>query len=160
MLNTLVRGQEHLDPTRDTHFLVLHRMTTLAAFNCIADLLKLACADGTGFSIRSLPSTLPPAIAPTVHQQIVPHQPYIDMLPWASLRDRVLKSSMVSDELDLLRDLEGLEVWGLTPWDPMGWEVGPEFVTKWWFLIDDQILRATNFWRRQRGEEALVLATS
>lgn len=135
-------------------------MTTLAAFNSIASLLKLACADETGFSIRALANTLPPPIAPTLQQQIIPHQPYIDMLPWASLRDRVLKSLLVIDELDLLRDLEGLRVWGSTPWDPMGWEVGSEFAQKWWFLMDEQILQTTNFWRRHRGEGALVLATS
>jgi hypothetical protein len=51
-----------------------------------------------------------------------------------------------------------LKVWGSTPWDTLAWEVGPEFARKWWFLMDNEILRASNFWRRQRGEQDLMMA--
>jgi hypothetical protein len=154
------QGQVPMDPTVDNHFIVMHNMTTCAAFDCIARILELACIQDTGFNIRALTCTLPSTIAPTLKQQIVPHKPYVDMLPWSSLRDRILNSPMAINEMELVMDMDSLKIWGSTPWDPMGWEVPPEFVKKWWFLLDDGILHVTNFWRAQRGEEALVLAVS
>jgi len=131
-----------------------------AAFLRIADVLGLVCLQDTGFDIGALTFTLPPALVPTLQQQIVPHKPYVDMLPWASLRDRILSSPTVINELEFVQDMASsdLKVWGSTPWDPMGWEVGPEFAKKWWFLMDDGIMRTTNFWRSQQGEQVLVVA--
>ncbi|KAF2003775.1 NAD(P)-binding protein [Amniculicola lignicola CBS 123094] len=128
------QGLMSMDPTVDSHFIVMHNMTTHAAFDCIARILELACKQDTGFNIRALPCTLPPSIAPTLKQQIVPHQPYVDMLPWSSLRDRILNSPTAINEMELLMDMDSLRVWGSTPWDPMGWEVPADFVKKWWFL--------------------------
>ncbi len=135
-------------------------MTTYAAFTCIAHILELSCMQDSGFNIGARTCTLPPAIAPTLQQQIVPHGPYIDMLPWSSLRDRILNSLMAINETEFVLDMASgdLKIWGSTPWDPTGWEVGPDFARKWWFLMDDEIIHTTNFWRGQRGEKALVLA--
>jgi hypothetical protein len=152
------RGQGSPDPTIDNHFIVIHSMTTWAAFMSIAELLELACAQDTGFNIRALTCALPPTLQPTLQQQIIPHGAYVDMLPWSSLRDRILNSQTAINELEFIQDLATLRVWGSTPWNPMGWEVAPEFATKWWFLMDDGIMHPTNFWRSQRGEEPLVLA--
>lgn len=52
---------------------------------------------------------------------------------------------------------EEWRIWGSTPWESHGWEIGEGFVRKWGFLLDEEILSGTNFWRAQRGEEALVL---
>ncbi|RDW66678.1 hypothetical protein BP5796_09427 [Coleophoma crateriformis] len=145
------------DPKVDSHFIVMPSMTACSAFTCIVHALDLTCAEGSGFNIRALPGTLPPALVPTLQQQLVPHQPYVDMLPWSSLRDRMLSSAQVINELEFVSDMPSLRVWGSTPWDPMGWEITPEFARKWWFLMDDGIMHTTNFWRSQRGEEALVL---
>jgi hypothetical protein len=152
-------GQVFPDPTIDNHFIVMHSMTTHAAFFSIANLLQLNCAQDTGFNIGAITPTLPPAIVPTLKQQIVPHKPYVDMLPWSSVRDRMLDSLMAINEAEFLMDMESgdLKIWGSIPWEPMGWEVGAEFARKWWFLMDDGIIQTTNFWRAQRGEEALVL---
>jgi hypothetical protein len=149
------------DPTIDNHFIVMHGVTTHAAFLRIAEILQLACMQDSGFNINAPTCTLPPDIAPTLQQQIVPHKPYVDMLPWSSLRDRMLNSLMAINEVEFLLDMASgdLKVWGSTPWDPMGWEVGPNFARKWWFLMDDGIMHTTNFWRGQRGEEGLVLAS-
>jgi hypothetical protein len=154
------QGQVSPDPIIDNYFIVMHSTTTYAAFTCIAHILELACMQDTGFNIGALTCNLPPAIAPTLQQQIVPHRPYIDMLPWSSLRDRILNSLMAINELEFILDMASgdLKVWGSTPWDPTGWEVGPEFARKWWFLMDDGIMHTTNFWRGQRGEETLMLA--
>lgn len=154
-----LQAQVPPDPTTENRFIILHGMTTWTAFLCIANLLELACGQQSGFNICALATTLPPAIAPTLKQQIVPHKPYVDMLPWSSLRDRMLNSTTAINELEFLQDMVSgdLKVWGVVPWDPMGWEVGQEFARKWWFLMDDGIIHAANFWRSQRGEKALEL---
>ena len=82
------------DPTVDIHFIVMHSVTTQAAFLRIAEILQLACMQDSGFNMIAPTCTLPPAIAPTLQQQIVPHKPYVDMLPWSSLRDKMLNSLM------------------------------------------------------------------
>ncbi|KAI0530008.1 NAD(P)-binding protein [Xylaria digitata] len=141
------RSPRRPDPTVDTHFIIMHGMNVGAAFQIIAQILDLACAQATGFNIRAFTHTLPPPISPTLQQQIVPHQPYVDMLPWPSLRDRLLTSPNAINETELLLDMASgdLRVWGRTAWDPTGWEVGPGFTT--------------NFWRSQRGEEGLSLVS-
>jgi len=48
-----------------------------------------------------------------------------------------------------------IKVWGKIPYDTTGWELGPKFAKKWWFLIDEGMIRTTNFWRGQRGEADL-----
>ena len=148
------------DPASDNHFIVMPRVTAYAAFMCIAEVLKLACMQETGFNIGAPSNTLPSPIAPTLQQQMVPYRPYVDMLPWSSLRDRILNSPMAINEAEFIQDMGSgdLKIWGPTPWEPMAWEVGPEYARKWWFLMDDGILGTANFWRSQRGEEALVLA--
>jgi hypothetical protein len=71
-----------------------------------------------------------------------------------------LNSPTAINDLEFLQDMASgdLKVWGSTPWDPRGWEIGPEFARKWWFLMDDGIIQTSNFWRSQRGEEVVVVA--
>lgn len=151
------------DPTIDNHFLVVNSMNTLSAFLSIGHLLQIPCVQHIGFHINNtLITTLPSSLRPTIQQQIVPHKAYIDMLPWASIRDRIITSIPTIDEQNLFEDLlvSDFKVWGRIPWDPMGWEVGKDFASKWWFLLDEGILRTTNFWRSQRGEEDLVVSVA
>ncbi len=49
-----------------------------------------------------------------------------------------------------------VKVWGKTPWDRRGWEAEEEFVSKWWWVMTDDILEETNYWRVSRGEEPLL----
>jgi len=42
----------------------------------------------------------------------------------------------------------------------VAWEVSQEFATSWWWLLDQASIRATNFWRGERGESPLVLPDS
>ncbi|KAE9381026.1 NAD(P)-binding protein [Stipitochalara longipes BDJ] len=144
-----------VDPMTDTHFIVMPSMATWAAFDRISSLLKLDCGQNTGFNIRA--TEVPPSLSPTLQQQIVPHGPWVDMLPWISLRDRILSSLAVINEQEFVLDMADLKIWGSTPWDPIGWEVTAEFAKKWWFLIDDTILQGSNFWRSQRGEQPLSI---
>jgi hypothetical protein len=155
-------GQMPLDTMLDNHFIIMHGMTASAAFFSIAAILDLNCSrpQDVGFNIGSLTHPPPPPVAPTLKQQVVPHRPYVDMLPWSSVRDRMLNSITAINEAEFLADMGSgeLKVWGNVSWDPMAWEVGPEFARKWWFLMDEGIMHTANFWRGQRGEEALMLA--
>lgn len=81
------------------------------------------------------------------------------MLPFPALRDRILEALQVINEEELCKDLQSEEwkIWGKKPWEPGSWEFSGEFVGKWWFLVDEEMVRMTNFWRVQRGEELLRL---
>jgi Domain of unknown function (DUF3425) len=148
------------DPATDNRYIVMHSLSTSTAFICIVQVLDLNCAPDSVFHIRAPAHILPPAIAPTLKQQVIPHKSYIDMLPWSTFRDRMLDSLNVINETEFVLDMASgdLKVWGSAPWDPAAWEVGPDFAKKWWFLLDDGIIHTTNFWRGQRGEEPLILA--
>jgi hypothetical protein len=52
----------------------------------------------------------------------------------------------------------GVIAWS-PPWDISGWEVSEGFLKKWGWLLGgcDEVLEATNPWRRMRGEEDLVV---
>jgi hypothetical protein len=62
-----------------------------------------------------------------------------------------LSGTKKSDEL-------GIIAWA-DPWDITGWEMKPEFASKWSFLLKgcQEMLDASNHWRLARGEEALVV---
>ncbi|KAK9326617.1 hypothetical protein V1520DRAFT_125609 [Lipomyces starkeyi] len=109
-----------------------------------------------GFHISSL-FIIPYSLKPTQQQQLIPHGPLIDLLPFPTLRDNILCTLYLVDMEELYLDIcsEGLVIWGRTPWDPASWEFSDGFAKKWWFLLDDESLRSTNFWRAQRGEEQL-----
>ncbi|KFZ12980.1 hypothetical protein V501_03934 [Pseudogymnoascus sp. VKM F-4519 (FW-2642)] len=139
---------------------VLNEMTGIYALKYNASLLQLACSGNkeVGFFISPFIET-PPSLAPTKLQQIVAHNPFVDVLPFASVRDCILNAIHLIDVEQLCQDLlfGGLRVWGGSPWDPTGWEIGEQFVDKWWFLLDQDIIQTTNFWRFQRSENALKL---
>jgi hypothetical protein len=103
-----------------------------------------------------------PNLLPTQLQLEVDHHPYIDIVPSASIRDRLLgalfSESFASNQEELCRDIEwGLVVWGKASWDERSWEWTAEFVEKWSWLFDQETLESTNFWRTQRGESAINL---
>lgn len=77
------------------------------------------------------------------------------------MRYRIPASVSAVDEVEFARGMlsDRLKIWGPLPWDPMSWEFDAYMLRKWWFLIDDDMVRTTNFWRAQRGEEGLVLGS-
>ncbi|KAF8856182.1 hypothetical protein BDZ45DRAFT_692032 [Acephala macrosclerotiorum] len=153
-------------PLTDTHFIVLQTTRTLTAMLYNASLLKIACSQVRGRSIF-IPSSLstPISLSPTPLQLSLPHWPYIDILPLPALRNKLLQAHDLIDPQDIWIDLiegnrigegdMGIKVWGNRSWDERGWEIGRGFATKWWFLMDEEVLGTTNFWRAARGEELL-----
>jgi len=55
-------------------------------------------------------------------------------------------------------DETGLRVWG-EAWDPLAYEVSETLIRKWSWLVEEcpDIIKSTNYWRRQRGEKAIVI---
>lgn len=125
----------------------------------------------TSISIFSVPSvgicdTIPASLQPTTLQKVAPHHPWLDIFPFPSIRDNLIRKGKDLDDDELCHDLMGfwdtrrpnatLLIWGLA-WDPSNWEVTEPFARKWaWVLVGcPEILKSTNRWRVQRGEKPL-----
>jgi hypothetical protein len=103
------------------------------------------------------------------------HHPYIDVLPFPTFRERLIKLAYAEepmiDEDELCKDLEndGLICWGSSlgggnaatgsgaPWDIRSWEAQDWFMKKWWILIggaEGEIYKQTQWWCEMRGERS------
>lgn len=134
-------------------------MLTLAALLTNKYILAIDCSKLIP-GIHIQPTVLtPPALTPTALQESKPHLPYIDFLPFPQFRDNLLRAGDVVQPIEIWNDMISgkLRVWGKTPWDRRGWEMQEEFVNRWWWVIADDILEETNFWRVSRGEAPILL---
>lgn len=107
--------------------------------------------------------TIPETMYPTALQLVEEHHPFIDIsFVWPTVRDKVLtllKNGLDEDAIctDMMMGglLPGAEpsfmVWGNDTMDVDSWEVSERFATKWWFLFEPEIIKRTNWWRKQRG---------
>jgi hypothetical protein len=110
---------------------------------------------------------IPASLRPTEIQRTIPHHPWLDFFPFPRMRDCLITTAHLFDDYELCRDLMAfwdtrntgatLLVWG-DSWDPRNWEATEEFVQKWGWLLRNspELLVSTNYWRRKRGEKALV----
>ncbi|KAK9242287.1 hypothetical protein V1506DRAFT_509586 [Lipomyces tetrasporus] len=131
---------------------------------------------GAALNISALPSphssTIPSAFTPTAVQNLVPHEVWMDTVPFPQMRDNLILNIGKYDADDLCVDilgglyegyddiwLRGILVWS-NPWSEEGWEVTEGFLNKWNFLLRgcETLMRSTNRWRRARGEDELVFA--
>ncbi|KAI5921305.1 hypothetical protein F4810DRAFT_375036 [Camillea tinctor] len=164
----------------DTYLLPVNELTLLRGFLRIADRLHCRSSiwdlnatspflDGThtASSLRCLPA----AWRPTPSQATTPHHPVIDILPWPSVRERLLlilslpeaarppgaegPLALVRFVYDLEDGAEGARIWGSDPCEPGAWEVGQKLFERWWFVFDRQIIDRSNYWREMRGAAAL-----
>lgn len=55
-------------------------------------------------------------------------------------------------------DEAGLQVWG-EAWDPLAYEASETLIRKWSWMVEEcpDIIQSTNYWRRRRGEKALMI---
>lgn len=109
---------------------------------------------------------IPSNMLPTPAQLSIEHHPYIDcVFPWASMRSKILllmETIFTEEELcqETLTSHErygepAFTVWGDDPMDENSWEVSQSFASNWWFLLDRQIIKRTNWWRRQQERTEL-----
>ncbi|KFY76210.1 hypothetical protein V499_04034 [Pseudogymnoascus sp. VKM F-103] len=114
-------------------------------------------------------------LRPCAPQLMYRHHPYIDVLPFPTFRERLIKLACAEepmiDEDELCKDLEndGLVCWGSSlgggstamgsgaPWDIRSWEAQNWFMKKWWILIggaEGEIYKQTQWWCEMRGERS------
>ncbi|CAG8887033.1 unnamed protein product [Penicillium egyptiacum] len=110
---------------------------------------------------------LPASLCPSQKQKKIIHHPWIDLIPMLSLREALLARADVLDEDELCGDLYGacassqevgLCVWG-EAWDPFAYEVSENLIRKWSWMAKDcpDIIKSSNYWRKQRGEKPIML---
>ncbi|MCJ1380963.1 hypothetical protein MMC17_004072 [Xylographa soralifera] len=121
--------------------------------------------------------TLKPDLRPSSEQITVKHHPYIDILPFPTLRKNLIIHQEEIDEDEFFYDmLTGLVCWGGagigkrdradstghastgTPWDVRSWEARVWFLKKYWTLLggeDGELVRQSEWWRGIRGDDAL-----
>ncbi|KAL2861726.1 hypothetical protein BJX68DRAFT_260536 [Aspergillus pseudodeflectus] len=118
-----------------------------------------------------------PHLRPTIAQIRYSHHPYLDALPFPTLRGRIIEAcsleSPLFEEEDLCDDLEkgGLICWGSylggengatgfgCPWDYRSWEAQPWFLKKWWFFIggeQGELFQQTRWWHELRGDRLVA----
>lgn len=113
---------------------------------------------------------LKPDMRPTTTQIVKSHHPAIDVLPFPSLRRRLIEALShdppLINEVEFWEDVqaEGIVCWGNTsaelvgggvPWDARSWEAQSWFLTKWrnvLFNEDEELWRSSQWWREMRGE--------
>lgn len=109
---------------------------------------------------------LPASLFPSQKQRKIIHHPWIDLIPMLSLREALLIRTDVIDEDELCGDFYGacgssqevgVRVWG-EAWDPFAYELSETIMRKWRWMATDcpDILKSSNYWRRQRGEKPIV----
>ena len=136
--------------------------------------------------VTSLPlaAHIPQSLQPTYLQATVPHPPWVDVFPDASVRDTLIyhlgtfdddllamdvlgglpcnedyKKDVYGDEWDWMdpEELNGVIVWG-DPWKSESWELSEKFVARWGWIFQgcfEQAISATNRWRELRHEAPL-----
>lgn len=142
----------------------------LGMFWLVCDAVSPFGQNGPCLAGASESALLPKSLRPTSRQTSALHHPWVDVLPWPELRDKILflAANELIDEDELWYDMvefdaseschdASLIVWG-EPWDPRGWEVSTGFLRKWGWILQGcpDILEATNYWRHKRGEKQLT----
>lgn len=142
----------NIDP--DAFYLVMRCQTVISALTSNAASIPVYCQVSTPQILSAANIQSPPSnLMPTSLQSEIPHLAFVAALPFAGLRDNILKALPSINYSDLWRDSVGggFFVWGSLPWSPQGWEVTEQWAEKWWFLLDNEIVENANFWRLQRG---------
>lgn len=119
-------------------------------------------------------TTLPSNLQPTPAQFALPHHPLLDLIPWPSVRTKLIcvlsqtgamvprdhKDGSVLDFMRFVHDTDdgGFLVRGQDPTEAACWELGSaEFARTWWWAFDGEVWTQTNAKRRSRGLPALSL---
>jgi hypothetical protein len=128
-------------------------------------------------AVQRIFTTLKADLRPIKEQITVRHHPFIDILPFPTLRRNLIKNQDEFDEDEFFHDmLTGLVCWGGagvgksdrnlsagyastgTPWDVRSWEARDWFIKKYWMLLggeDGELVRQSEWWRSIRGEDPL-----
>jgi hypothetical protein len=152
----------------------------LECMNTACAFAKLLKCEGTIWDMKctrilQLPqheiATLPEILRPTNAQKYIPHHPMIDVIPWPSVRSKLIcafsqplemRPLNLRDDMALLRltyDLddpaEGVRVSGSDRTDLANWEIGQQLFQNWWWAFDHSIIAISTRKRASRGAAKL-----
>lgn len=115
---------------------------------------------------------LPANLRPTLVQRITPHHPVFDVLPWPSVRDRLIMTFAQPEEIrppnarsatamldfayDFEHSAEGVRIYGDDPFSVENWEVGEQLFKNWWWALNSDVIARSNQLRRERGAKLLA----
>ncbi|RKF64019.1 putative transcription factor bzip [Erysiphe neolycopersici] len=114
--------------------------------------------------LQSITNVLPLSLKPTKRQLETAHYHGIDMIASPSLRDRLLslKYDMAYsfvNELGIINpkseDTNALTIWGDDPLNEMYWELSKAFLERWGWVVGNEWIQRSNFWRNIRGHSPL-----
>ncbi|MCJ1438874.1 hypothetical protein MMC27_008264 [Xylographa pallens] len=130
-------------------------------------------------TVQRIFKTLKPDLRPSSQQITVQHHPYIDILPFPTLRKNLIAHQEEIDENEFFYDmLTGLVCWGGagigrrdrhestgyasagTPWDVRSWEARVWFLKKYWALLggeEGELVRQSEWWRSIRGDDSSIV---
>ena len=163
------------DGTLDVPALKLMRIGLHAAekIGCTDMMWNPAARHVLNFSDSSV-SDLPLNMWPTNAQTCVTHHPLFDILPWPSVRDKMIyafdlpllqrppaardANAIANIIYDMDDPTEGFRVSGQEGFEPGNWEVGQAFFQKWWWSLDRDVVNRSNALRLARGVQPLRLA--
>jgi hypothetical protein len=117
-------------------------------------------------------ASLPANIYPITAQLLVPHHPLLDILPWPSVRQKLIQvfASPLHERPPAARDplaimcmlydiddeSEGFRIEGDVGVDEKAWIVGQKFFSNWWWALDRSIVARANESRSSRGQPRLT----
>lgn len=116
-------------------------------------------------------SHLPPNLRPTPLQRAEIHHPILDLLPWPTVRDKLIRvfsipmemrpgvaakpTALVDFVYDIEDSAEGVRIWGDDPYSDRNWEVGEKVFKGWWWAFDTDVVERSNIMRELRGARLL-----
>ncbi|TQS38833.1 hypothetical protein Golomagni_00651 [Golovinomyces magnicellulatus] len=116
-------------------------------------------------TLRSIVDMLPDPLKPTKLQLERAHYFGIDMIASPSLRDRLIlvpndDARNFVDELGILSAendyANPLTIWGDDPLNEVSWELSKSMIERWGWILGDEWIQRSNFWRRQREAHQLL----
>ena len=129
----------------------------------------------SGASLENL-EHLPMNLRPTVIQSNIPHHPSLDLLPWPTVRDKLIivfsqpeefrppsarsPTALVEFVHDFEDSAEGARIWGDNPAEESSWEIGQAFFERWWWALSKDVIKCANGWRKLRGAKMLQMPAS
>lgn len=144
----------------------------------VDDFLDLSISRVLDVSKLSVPvENLPKNLRPTEAQLLLPHYPVIDVLPWPSVRTRLiclfnqpdqLRPPVARGSMAIMRliqcidhESEGLRIMldaHENEYDEKSWEVGQAVLKDWWWALDPEIVSNSNRLRHMRGAPDLQIS--
>lgn len=168
------------------HAIEIPTLTTMEVSLRIAQMLGLAdefldLTISRVLDVSKIPvplTDLPENLRPTEAQLLLPHYPIIDVLPWPSVRTKLiclfsqpdkLRPPVARGSMAIMRLMHGLddESEGLRVtldidghgYDGKNWEIGQVILKDWWWALDLEIVSNSNRLRYLRGAPKLQLLT-